>query len=208
MLSRTTKLSWYLKKHSPSHTYPDHQLSFICLLHLLWSTASSLFNLRAWQSFLHNLYLEVFFGIPFSLAHSTSYSTHFFTQSLSSFSTTCSYHHNLFCCTVVPRLYHVIPFSLSTLYLELSLLPQCHISIWPFSSLPATVPPHFLFLQARSHFHATYYFAHNCCTISVSLSIIFLISKQCNQVLEFIPSHLNSGLHSCITISVYTQHVT
>jgi len=32
------------------------------------------------------------------------------------------------------------------------------------------VPPHCSFLQARSHFHAAYYLAHNCCTISLSLS--------------------------------------
>jgi len=42
----------------------------------------------------------------------------------------------------------------------------------PFSSVPTKVPLHFLFIQARSHFHATYYFAHNCCTISLSLSMI------------------------------------
>jgi len=28
--------SWFQKKHSPAHTYHDHQLSFICFLHLLW----------------------------------------------------------------------------------------------------------------------------------------------------------------------------
>jgi len=50
-LSGTTRVSQYQKKHSPTHTYPDHQSSFICFLHLLWSIASSLFNLRAWQSF-------------------------------------------------------------------------------------------------------------------------------------------------------------
>jgi len=47
-----------------------------------------------------------------------------------------------------------------------------NITIWPFSSMSAEVPSHFLFLQARSHFHATYYFAHNCCTVSLSLSMI------------------------------------
>jgi len=31
----------------------------------------------------------------------------------------------------------------------------------------------FPFLQAKSHFHTTYYFAHNCCTISLSLSMIY-----------------------------------
>jgi len=48
-LSGTTRVSWYQK--TPTHTYPDHQSSFICFLHLLWSIASSLFNLRTWQSF-------------------------------------------------------------------------------------------------------------------------------------------------------------
>jgi len=35
-LSRTTQVSWYQKKHSPAHTYCDHQSSYICFLHLLW----------------------------------------------------------------------------------------------------------------------------------------------------------------------------
>ena len=41
----------YQKKHSPTHTHPDHQTHFINFLHLLRSIASSLFSLRAWQSF-------------------------------------------------------------------------------------------------------------------------------------------------------------
>jgi len=49
---RDTRVSQYLKKHSPTHTYHDHQPSFICFLHLLWSIASSLFYLRAWQSYI------------------------------------------------------------------------------------------------------------------------------------------------------------
>ena len=43
-----------------------------------------------------------------------------------------------------------------------------HTSTWPFSSLLAEVPPHFLSLQARSHFHATCCFAHNYCTTFLS----------------------------------------
>ena len=35
---------------SPTHTHPDHRASFIIFLHLQRSMASSLFNLRAWQS--------------------------------------------------------------------------------------------------------------------------------------------------------------
>jgi len=38
------------KKHSLSH-HPDHHPIFISFFHLPWSIASSLFKLRAWQSF-------------------------------------------------------------------------------------------------------------------------------------------------------------
>ena len=40
-------LGRYQKKHSPTHTHPDHRASFIIFLHLQRSMASSLFNLRA-----------------------------------------------------------------------------------------------------------------------------------------------------------------
>jgi len=42
-----TRVSWYQKKHSPIHTYRGHQSSLICLLHLVRSMASFLFNLCA-----------------------------------------------------------------------------------------------------------------------------------------------------------------
>jgi len=35
------------EEHAPTHTYLDHQSSFICFLHVLQSMASSLFNLHA-----------------------------------------------------------------------------------------------------------------------------------------------------------------
>jgi len=46
-LSGTTRVGRYQKKHSPAHTYPGQRISFITFLHLQWSTASSLFSLRA-----------------------------------------------------------------------------------------------------------------------------------------------------------------
>ena len=49
-LSRTTQVSRYQKKHSPTH-HPDHHATFISFFHPPRSTASSLFKLRAWQSF-------------------------------------------------------------------------------------------------------------------------------------------------------------
>ena len=51
-LSGTTRVSRYQKKHSPAH-HPDHPV-FISFFHLPRSIASSLFKLRAWQSFFHN----------------------------------------------------------------------------------------------------------------------------------------------------------
>jgi len=38
-----TLVGRYQKKHSPTHTYPDHRTSFINFLHLLWFVACSLF---------------------------------------------------------------------------------------------------------------------------------------------------------------------
>jgi len=81
-LSGTTRMSRYQKKHSPAHTYRGHQSSLICFPHLLRSMVSSLLNLCTWQSF-STISLRVFFDLPLGLAPSTSYSIHFFTQSLS-----------------------------------------------------------------------------------------------------------------------------
>jgi len=83
-------------------TYADHHPTFIIFFHLLQSIASSLFNLRAWQSFLYNLSPSSLWSIPLGLEPSTSYSIYFFTQSVSSFRNKCSYHHSLFCCTIWP----------------------------------------------------------------------------------------------------------
>jgi len=131
IFSRTTQVSWYQKKHSPTHTYCGHQSSIICFLHLLQSMASSLFSLHAWQFFC-TISVQVFylFGLPLGLEPSTSYSIHFFTQSLSSFHSTCPYHCNLFCCS--SEICHLILVSFSTHYLELclfSLMPYIHLTI-------------------------------------------------------------------------------
>ena len=85
--SGTTRVGRYQKKYSPTHTHPDHRASFITFLHSQRSTASSLFNLRAWQSS-RTTSFQVFFGLPLGLEPSTSCSIHFFTQSSSSFRNT------------------------------------------------------------------------------------------------------------------------
>ena len=93
LLSGTTRVSRYQKKRSPIHTHSDRRTSFINFLHLLRSIASSLFSLRAWQSF-STTSLQVLFGLQPSI----SYSMHFFTQSSSSFQNTCPYYRSLFGC--------------------------------------------------------------------------------------------------------------
>jgi len=71
-LSRTTQVSRYRKKHSPTHHTDLHPI-FISFFHLLQSIASSLFNLCAWQSFCTTS-VQVLFGLPRGLEPSTSYS--------------------------------------------------------------------------------------------------------------------------------------
>jgi len=58
ILSRTTRVSWYQMKHSPTHTYHGHQSFLICFLHLLWSMISSMFNFMCQTVFFHNLSLS------------------------------------------------------------------------------------------------------------------------------------------------------
>jgi len=70
-LSGTTRMSRYQKKHSPTH-HPDHHPIFITFFHLPRSIASSLFKLRAWQSFCTTSF-HVLFGLPLGLEPSTSY---------------------------------------------------------------------------------------------------------------------------------------
>jgi len=97
-LSGTTRVSRYQKKHSLTN-HPDHHAIFISFFNLPRSIASSLFKLCAWQSFCTTS-LHVLFGLPLGLERSTSYSIHFFTQSVSSFRNTCSYHCNLIGCSI------------------------------------------------------------------------------------------------------------
>ena len=98
-LSGTTRVGRYQKKHSPAHTHPGQRTSVITFLHLQRSTASSFFSLCAWQSS-RTTSFQVLFGLPLGLEPSTSYSMHFFTQSSSSFRSTCPYQRSLFCCNI------------------------------------------------------------------------------------------------------------
>ena len=126
----TTRVGRYQKKHSITHTHPDHRTSFI-ILHLQRSMASSLFILPAWQSF-RTTSLQVLFGLPLGLGPSTSYSMHFFTQSSSSFCSTCPYQLSRFCCNTnamssIPSL--SLNSLLGSLVLSFNLTPHIHLTI-------------------------------------------------------------------------------
>jgi len=111
ILSGTTWVSRYEKKHSPTHTHRGHQssLSAFAIYYDPWHPP---YSIHVVYSLFPQSLSQVFFGLPLGLAPSTSYSIQFFTQSLSSFRNTCPYHRNLFC--VVPRLCHLNLVSLST----------------------------------------------------------------------------------------------
>ena len=129
-LSGTTRVGRYQKKHSRSaHTHPGQCTSFTTFLHLQRSTASSLFSLRAWQSS-QTTSCQVLFGLPLGLEPSTSYSMHFFTQSPSSFRSTCPYQRRLFFCNI-NAISSTPSLSLSSLLgrLSLSLRPHIHLTI-------------------------------------------------------------------------------
>jgi len=113
------------------------------------SIASSLFSLHAWQSFCTTS-VHVLFGLPLGLEPCTSFSVHFFTQSLSSFCNTCPYHRNLFCCSTkiilsIPNLSLSLTSLLGTLsftltsHTHLTILISSHGSATLFSFLTGQV---------------------------------------------------------------------
>ena len=121
--SRTTRVSLYEKKHSPTQTHPDHQTSFIkccdpgrppCLIYVL----GSFFPNLSWPSL---VFLLVW--------NSISYSIHFFTQLLSSFCNTCTI---ATCFAEVPKLCHLFLSSLSTISWKsvFYLIANIHLTIF------------------------------------------------------------------------------
>ena len=124
ILYGTTRMSRYQKKHPLTHTYRGHQSSFICFLHLLRSMVVQFTCLTV---FFHSLSPSFLYGLLLGMASSTSYSIHFFTQSLSSFRSTRPYHRNLFCCSTKIMLFN--PRLSLNLYFQLYLVASRHTSI-------------------------------------------------------------------------------
>jgi len=102
------------------------------------------------------------------------------TPYIPSFHITCPYYRSLFCC-------HLFLIALSAPYLEIcffTLMPYINLTILISARWSATS---FLSLQARSHFHATYCFAHNCYTSFLS-NLLYYVHKldvQCLAQLAY-----------------------
>jgi len=168
---------------------PQHHFCSIYVLDSLFApplSRSFLVYLLVWNPPLHTPYI-------FSPNHCLLFATYA--------------HTNAACFAVVPRLCHPFLVSLSTLYLELYLLLnvthlsdlshlcplKCHLIFFPYR------PDLTCMQHTTSHTTAVQSPSHNQLCIS--------IGKQWYQLPEFIPSNLNPSLHSCIVISIHTQHV-
>ena len=120
ILSGTTRVSRYKKKHSPTHKYCGHQSSL---------SASSIYY-NPWHPLYSNPVLYSLFPqslSKFSLVYLLAWHPLLHTPYISSpnhylLFATIPYHTITTCFAVVPRLCHLILVSLSTLYLELYLV--------------------------------------------------------------------------------------
>ena len=124
-----THAHWHAHAHAHTHTHPSWSSDILYQVPPpLWSITSSLFNLRAWQSF-STTSLQVLSNLPLGLGPLTSYSMHFFTQSLS-FHSTCPYHRSQFCCNT-NAMSSITNLPLSSLLgnLSFSLTPHIHLTI-------------------------------------------------------------------------------
>jgi len=149
----------------------------------------------------------------FSLDYLLAYPLHFilfafFTQSLSSLCSTCPYNHNLVCCST-KIMSSNLSLSLSPLLGTLSCSFMPHIYPSNHSHL-CSLKCHLIFLSYGPDLISMQHITlHTTAVQSPShYQRHILIGKQWYQLREFIPSNSNSGLHSCIIICTYTQHVT
>jgi len=137
---------------------------------------------------LHSLSPRPFWSTSWSGA-STSYSIHFFTQSVSSFRNTCPYHHNLFCCSI--NIISSIPsLSLNSLLGTLSFTLTLHIHLTKLI-LARWSATWFSFLTGQVSLPCSILF-HTQLLNSLPLlinDIPWSIGKQQYQLPEFIPSN-------------------
>jgi len=198
ILSGTTRVSRYQKKHSSTHIYRGHQSYLICFL-IYYDPLYPLCSIYV----LDSLFPQSFF--TFSLVHLLAWHPKLHTPYISSPNHCLLFaahaHTITTCFDVVPRLCHLIIVSLSTLYLELYLVAWCHTSNPSDHSHLCPLKyhlSHFPFSWARSHFHATYYFAHNCCTVyNLPCHYTCKCVELYTSILEICPSNAKQISTTC-----------
>ena len=129
------------------------------LLHLLWSMASSLISLCAWQS-LCTAFVSKSSLVCLLVWHLPLHTPNISLPSQSSFHRICPYRCNLFCCNT-----EIMSSNPSLSLNSFTLMPHVHLTILISACLCATS---FVFLQGICHFRATYYFAHNDLPLTIS----------------------------------------
>jgi len=133
----------------PEETYTHSHLSWSSVIPYLLPPSVMIHGILRVQFmcltvFFHNLPPK-FSLVALGLAPSTSYSIHFFTQSLPSFHSTCPYHHNLFhCSTKIMSSKPILSLNPLLGTLSCSLMPHIHLTILISACL---LKFHFIFLH-------------------------------------------------------------
>jgi len=110
------------------YTNRGHQ-SFLSAFSIYYDTWHPPYSIHVLYS-LFPQSLQVFFDLPLGLVPSTLYSIHFFTQSLSSFRSTCPYHRNLFRCnTEIMSSNSSLPLNSLLGTLSCNFTPHIHLTI-------------------------------------------------------------------------------
>jgi len=127
ILSGTTRVSWYQKKHSPTHTHRGHQSSYLLppstTIHGILPIQSTCF-----MSF-STISLQVFFGLPLGLAPPL-HTPLFLHPIVIFFRNTCPYHRNLFCCsTEIVSSNPSLPLNSLLGTLSCNFTPHIHLTI-------------------------------------------------------------------------------
>ena len=123
----------------PEETFIHSYLSWSSIVPYLLLPSNTIQGILPVQSMRLTVFstisLQVFFGQPLGLEPSTTYSIHFFTQSLSSFRNTCPYHRNLFRCNTKIMLSNP-NLSLNPLLgiLSYRFTPHIHLTRWSATS--------------------------------------------------------------------------
>ena len=170
------------KKHSNTHTCPDHQPSFISFLHLLQFIASSLFSLRAWQSFCTT-------SVQVLLVYLLVWNPALYTPYISSpnhcllFAT--HVHTIIICFAVVPRLSSIFSLSLHSLLGPLSFTfnvtnPSDHSHLCPLKChlIFFSYKPDLTSMQhTTSHTTAVQSPSHNEWCIRIFMCIVIVIMQ-------------------------------